>query len=77
MHPTYFSNAFKKCFGTPPLQYMCRMRIMKAQELLISTERTVQDIAFEAGYQDPCFFSRIFKKYVGASPGSYRKMNTQ
>jgi AraC-like DNA-binding protein len=77
MHPTYFSNAFKKCFGTPPLQYMCRMRIMKAQELLISTERTVQDIAFEVGYQDPCFFSRIFKKYVGASPGLYRKMNTQ
>jgi AraC-like DNA-binding protein len=75
MHPTYFSNTFKKWFGTPPLQYMCRMRIMKAQKLLVSTELTVQEIAFEAGYQDPCFFSRLFKKYVGVPPGLYRKMN--
>lgn len=74
MHPTYFSNNFKKCFGIPPLQYICRMRVMKAQEMLMSTERTVQDIAFETGYRDPCFFSRIFKKYAGVSPGKYRKV---
>lgn len=73
MHPTYFSNRFKQCFGVPPLHYLCRMRVMKAQELLLNTSAKVQAIAAEVGYDDVCFFSRLFKQHTGISPAAYRQ----
>jgi AraC-like DNA-binding protein len=77
MHPTYFCNSFKKMFEVSPRRYICRMRIMKAQELLINTQYPIKDIAYRTGYSDACFFSRIFKKYVGVTPKIYRSISME
>lgn len=73
MHPTYFSNNFKKCFGVSPFKYFCRMRIMQAQVLLIDTDMPIKNISEAVGYDDVCYFSRLFKKLTGISPAAYRR----
>ncbi len=73
LNPTYFSNLFSKLIGTPPLQYINKRRIEKAQELLVGTHDTLYLIAKQVGFTDEYYFSRIFKKTVGISPDYYRK----
>jgi AraC-like DNA-binding protein len=73
LNPTYFSNLFGKLIGTPPLQYINKRRIEKAQELLLGTDETLYEIAQQVGLNDEYYFSRLFKKIVGISPDHYRK----
>ncbi len=73
LNPTYFSNLFSKLIGTPPLQYINKRRIEKAQELLLGTDETLYHIAQQVGFCDEYYFSRLFKKIVGISPDHYRK----
>ena len=73
LSPTYFSNLFSKLIGTPPLQYINKRRVEKAQELLLGTDETVYQIAQQVGFYDEYYFSRLFKKKVGISPDHYRK----
>ena len=73
LNPTYFSNLFGKLIGTPPLQYINKRRIEKAQELLLGTDETLYQIAQQVGFSDEYYFSRLFKKFVGISPDHYRK----
>ena len=73
LNPTYFSNLFSKLIGTPPLQYINKRRIEKAQELLLGTDETLYQIAQQVGFSDEYYFSRLFKKIVGISPDHYRK----
>jgi len=73
LNPAYFSDLFGKLIGIPPLQYMHKRRIEKAQELLLCTDETLKQIAQQVGFKDGYYFSRIFKKTVGLSPHHYRK----
>ncbi|OGV50623.1 MAG: hypothetical protein A2017_06885 [Lentisphaerae bacterium GWF2_44_16] len=73
LQPTYFSNLFCSYFSIPPMQYITRKRIEKAQNLLISSEYSVNEIAARTGYEDVFYFSRLFRKYSGSSPKHYRK----
>lgn len=73
LNPTYFSNLFSKLMGGPPLHYINKRRIEKAQELLMGTHETLYTIARQVGFTDEYYFSRIFKKNVGISPDYYRK----
>jgi AraC-like DNA-binding protein len=73
LNPTYFSNLFGKLIGTPPLQYINKRRIEKAQELLLGTDETLYQIAQQVGFSDEYYFSRLFKKIVGISPDYYRR----
>ncbi len=66
---------FKERFGISPHKYIANLRINRALELLDSTDMTVSEIASEIGYQDPLYFSKLFKAGVGASPREYRKKN--
>jgi AraC-like DNA-binding protein len=75
LHPTYFSNLFTQYMGIPPIQYIQRMRIEKAQVLLLSSHENLDTIAHSAGFEDTFYFSRVFKKLVGVSPGRYRRQN--
>lgn len=65
--------AFSKYADLGPGEYLLRHRLNKASELLIHTEFNIKEIAEMVGYEDPLYFSRIFKKTYGLSPNYYRK----
>jgi len=58
------------------MQYILTARIANAQSLLESSDYTVSEIASIVGYNNPLYFSRIFKKQTGLSPMDYRKKHT-
>jgi AraC-like DNA-binding protein len=72
-----FHTIFVGVFGTSPGEYVQRMRIQKAQQLLIGTDLTVEEVGRQVGHADPFHFSRIFKKRCGASPKLYRTQARQ
>lgn len=58
-------------------EYLTKTRIEEAKSLLISSEKSITEIAYECGYNNSNFFGDVFKKAVGMSPSSYRKMLTK
>lgn len=77
LHPDYFRRQFKESVGVSPLEYIQRLRINNAKQLLESSSFPLKDICQICGYDDPYYFSRIFKKITGVSPKSYRKNGAQ
>lgn len=73
MSTCWFIRSFKQYIGMPPMQYLTSIRIAKAKGLLESTDYNVTEIASIVGYDNPLYFSRIFKKLTGQSPLGYRK----
>lgn len=73
MSTCWFIRSFKRYVGVPPLKYLTSIRISKAKELLESTSCPVNEIGSIVGYDNPLYFSRIFKKQTGLSPATYRK----
>ncbi len=76
LHPTYFSDQFKKTVGIRPLDYLARRRIERAQYLLLSSPSSVKEIAGEVGIPDPAYFSRVFSRLCGKSPSEYRSAHS-
>ena len=68
----YFCKMFKKATGLHFTQYLARVRIEKAKNLLLNPNLRVSEIAFEVGFQSLTHFNRVFKKLVGQSPTDYR-----
>ena len=52
LNPAYFCRVFRESFGEPPLQYISRRRIERAQELMLSTDTSLSQIAFDCGFAD-------------------------
>lgn len=73
----YICRIFRQHTGKTLLDYINLVRIQKATELLISTNRSITDIAFLTGFQDINFFSRMFKRIMGISPTELRKRHRQ
>ena len=71
--PNYISSAFKKHFGDSPIQYLNRVRLQKACELLVQSNDSVQEIAQKVGFSDANYFSRLFSRQYHLSPAAYRK----
>ena len=67
----YFRRAFRGRMGTTPKKFLERKKMEFAVNRL-SMGVSVKEVAMEAGFSDPYFFSRMFKKYIGASPSNYR-----
>ena len=68
----YFSLMFKKNLNTSFTKYVNYERIKKATSLLLTTDFSVKAIANTVGYNDPLYFSKVFKKYRLSSPQNYR-----
>ncbi|MEP0365540.1 MAG: AraC family transcriptional regulator [Cyclobacteriaceae bacterium] len=71
-----FKREFKKEFSDTPAHYFNSQRIKKAKELLKLTDINISQIAYEIGYNDPLYFTRLFKKREGLSPTEFRNQNT-
>lgn len=69
----HFARLYKQVANITPYQYILRCRFERAQQLLVESNLTIQQIAFEIGYKDDSTFSKAFNKFFGMSPGLYRK----
>lgn len=68
-----FTARFKRAFGVTPLQYLTRLRVAAAQELLCRSDQGVAAIAREVGYENLSHFYRTFVQHTGMPPGRYRQ----
>jgi len=73
LSPSRFAAVFRQQFGASPHDYLLRLRIDHARELLERTDTPIHQIADYCGFADIHHFSKAFKKIVGIPPGSYRK----
>jgi AraC-like DNA-binding protein/ligand-binding sensor protein len=71
--PFYFCKLFKKATGLNFTDYLSRIRIERAKNLLLNPNLRVSEIAFEVGFQSLTHFNRVFKHTVGQSPTHYRE----
>lgn len=69
----YFSCAFKRSFGEPPHAYLVRRRIEKAQEMMLTTDESLSQIALACGLSDQAHLSRLFRRATGATPNAWRR----
>jgi len=65
-------HMFKEAMGVSAYSYVLDLRLSKAAELLLSSELSIAEIAYETGFSDPLYFSRIFRKRCGSSPEAFR-----
>ena len=72
MSAGYFSTKFKEMTGINFVDYVARIRIEKARDLLLDPNRRVSEIAFEVGFQSLSQFNRAFRRIAGESPRDYR-----
>lgn len=70
--PYYFSKLFKEEAGENFIEYLTKVRIAHAKELLRDPALSIKEICILSGYSDPNYFSRIFKKQEGVTPSEYR-----
>lgn len=73
---SHFSNVFRKATGMPPIDYFIHLKMQRACQQLYTNKAKIKIIAADLGYDDPYYFSRIFKKYIGTSPEQYRISST-
>jgi len=69
----YLSRVFSEEAGISITDYIKKVRVNKAQSLLIGTGKSIAEVAFAVGYRDPNYFSRVFKSITGKAPHQYRK----
>ncbi len=73
------SVLFERCktlLGTTPASFLRRMRLERAQELIREGGRTMTEVSYAVGINDPHYFSKIFKKEFGVKPTDYRRTTT-
>jgi transcriptional regulator GlxA family with amidase domain len=70
----HFSKTFRERTNQSPTAYFIQLKVRKACEQLYQTKLSIREIAAQLGYDDPYYFSRIFKKTQGVSPAEYRKI---
>ena len=70
---SYLTSIFRKQVGMSPQEYLMQYRMDKAQDLLVESDISVQEIALRVGYENALTFSKIFKSYYGLSPAHYRQ----
>lgn len=75
MTPNHFIRCFRKSFGTTPIAYIQNRRLTLAQELLRHPDRLpIEQIAERCGFQDPRYFTRLFRRRFGLTPTACRNL---
>lgn len=70
---THFCTAFKASTGMQPYAWRIAHRMARARDLLATTRMTVAEVAMAVGYDDPAYFSRLFRNHAGMPPMRYRQ----
>lgn len=68
----HFTRIFKKTTGYTPIEYLTKIRIERAVYLLRQTDLTIEDIAKAIGYSNGSYFIKVFRQWLGFSPGEFR-----
>ncbi|MDF7799065.1 AraC family transcriptional regulator [Pontiellaceae bacterium B1224] len=68
-------TVFRKATGQTPIDYLMRLRIQRAMEMLTKSDSTITEIAFTVGFNDSNYFTRQFRKVAGMPPRQYRVQN--
>ncbi|MEO1621820.1 MAG: AraC family transcriptional regulator [Cyanobacteria bacterium J06632_3] len=69
----YFVHRFKRSMGMTPYQYVSRQRVERAKQLLKMKEMAIAEVALASGFSSQSHLTRMFRKYVGTTPGAYRR----
>lgn len=75
LSPNYFSKLFKDEVGMSYTDYLNKLRVEESKKYLTRLDLNILDVALMVGFQDQSYFTRVFKKYEGISPGQFRKMS--
>lgn len=70
---SHFFRAFRETFGESPLAYVMKRRMLRAQELMLTSQATLSQVALECGMCDQAHFSRTFRRIVGTNPMAWRR----
>lgn len=71
----HFAKKYKQMTGYTPIAHFIDLKMKRASYLLDMGNKTISEISYTLGYDDPYYFSRIYKKVTGRSPRGYRKLN--
>src|SRR5690606_27321459 len=71
----HFFRTFKETFGQAPFAYIARLRIERAQEMMLTTNHSLCQIALECGMCDQSHLTRLFRQLVGMTPGEWRRVH--
>ena len=69
----HFNVAFRNSVGHPPHEYIIRRRMERAQGLMLSTNKSLIEIAADCGLSDQAHLTRLFRRVVGESPAAWRR----
>jgi transcriptional regulator GlxA family with amidase domain len=69
----HFLRAFRAAFGETPHDFLTRLRLERAKELLTISNRPVTEICFDVGFTSLGSFSTLFRRYAGMSPAQFRR----
>jgi AraC family transcriptional regulator len=74
MSTSHFSRAFRNSVGESPARYLRRYRVRRAHEMMLSTRKSLSEIALNCGFSDQSHFTRTFTRIVGISPAAWRRI---
>lgn len=74
LSPAHYSALFREHTGFAPIDYVIRLRVQHACNLLDTSSQSVNEVAGAVGYDDPYYFTRCFRRVMGCAPRDYRKI---
>jgi AraC-like DNA-binding protein len=78
LSPTYFASQFKRATGLPPYRYVIGRRIERAKQVLQSgRDISLAQVALQAGFSDQSQFSHHFRRFIGVTPGEFRRRSIE
>jgi transcriptional regulator GlxA family with amidase domain len=75
LSPSHFSRVVKQIYGQSFTDLLTQMRVDRAKEMLVRTEKGLIQICLDCGFSDQSYFTKVFQRHTGHPPGEYRRAN--